>query len=213
VYKPSRRVCFRLVVVASFVTVAAYYIWNALDNFHAVIPGQLYRSGQMSAAHLQAHVEKSGIRTIVNLRGANPGEAWYQDEIESAQGGGQVHIDLPIDSVWPTKNELRELMQTLETCPKPVLLHCQSGIDRTGIASALACLLLNDDCTPELALGQLTWQYGCLPGSKSKKNTRDFLLAYEAWLGTQHLTSSRANFHTWLQEQVQTAPVAGKNSP
>jgi protein tyrosine phosphatase (PTP) superfamily phosphohydrolase (DUF442 family) len=187
--------------------VAAHYVWNALDNFHEVIPGQLYRSGQMSAAHLQAVVETNGIRTIVNLRGANPGEAWYRYELEAAQSSGLVHIDLPIDSVFPTKDELRELMQVIETCPKPVLLHCQSGIDRTGIASALACLLLEDPYTPELALGQLTWQYGCLPGSKSRKNTRDFLLAYETWLETHHLTNSRANFHTWLQEQVQDAPV------
>ena len=211
--KPSKRVCFWLVIFASFATVAAHYVWNALDNFHAVIPGKIYRSGQMSASHLQSHVETSGIRTIVNLRGANPGESWYRDEIESAQSGGLVHIDLPIDSVFPTKNELRELTKVLETCPKPVLLHCQSGIDRTGIASAMACLLLDDDCTPELALGQLTWQYGCLPRSKIRKNTRDFLLVYETWLGTQNLSNSRVNFRTWLQEQVQAAPAVNKNAP
>ena len=210
---PSKRVCLWSVVAASLVAVTAPYVWNALDNFHVVIPGKVYRSGQMSSGHLLARIKANGIRTIVNLRGSNPNEAWYRDEIETAQTSALFHIDLPIDSVWPTRDELRELMQALETCPKPVLLHCQSGIDRTGTASALAELLLDDDCTPELALGQMTWQYGCLPGSKCRKNMSDFLLAYETWLETQHRTTSRANFHTWLDAQVQIAPLAGKNSP
>jgi protein tyrosine phosphatase (PTP) superfamily phosphohydrolase (DUF442 family) len=213
VLKPSKKVCLQLLIAALFAAVAADYVWKAFDNFHEVLPRQLYRSGQLSAAHLHAHVEQNGIRTVINLRGPNPTEAWYREEIAAARSGGLVYVDLPIDSLFPTKEELRELIETLETCPKPVLIHCQSGIDRTGIASALACLLLDDFGTPELALNQLGWQYGCLPGRKSREAKRDFLLAYESWLRSRHLAHCRLHFRTWLQEVVQIGDLAKKNCP
>jgi protein tyrosine phosphatase (PTP) superfamily phosphohydrolase (DUF442 family) len=210
VFRPSRRVCLQLIVAAFFVTVAADYVWKALDNFHEVLPGQLYRSGQLSAAHLQAYAGRTGICTIINLRGPNPDEGWYREEIAAAQSGGLVHIDLPIDSLFPTKDEIRDLVDVLETCPKPVLIHCQSGIDRTGIASALACLLLDDSSSPERALDQLSWQFGCLPGRKSREAKRDFLLAYEAWLRGRQQVHSRGRFQTWLQEVVQIGELTGR---
>jgi protein tyrosine phosphatase (PTP) superfamily phosphohydrolase (DUF442 family) len=196
-----------LVVAAFFLAAAADYVWKAFDNFHEVLPGQLYRSGQLSASHLRAHMERNGLRTVINLRGPNPSEAWYCEEIAAARGGGMVHIDLPIDSLFPTKDELRDLAHALETCPKPVLIHCQSGIDRTGIASALACLLLDDASSPERALDQLAWQYGCLPGRKSREDKRDFLLAYEAWLRGRQVAHTREHFRTWLREVVQVGDM------
>jgi protein tyrosine/serine phosphatase len=187
--------------------VAANWAWNAFDNFHEVIPGELYRSGQLSAAHLHARAQATGIRTIINLRGPNPAEGWYREEISAAQESGLVHIDLPIDSLFPTKDELRDLVHALDDCPKPVLVHCQSGIDRTGIASALASLLLDDSSSAERALDQLTWRFGCLPGRKSRENKRDFLLAYDSWLRIRGVTHSRAYFRAWLQEVVQVGDL------
>lgn len=210
-FRPSRRVCLALALVAFLVAVGADYVWKAFDNFHEVLPGQLYRSGQLSPARLRAHVELNGIRTIINLRGSNPAEDWYRQELAASRGSGLIHIDLPIDSLFPTKDELRDLESALETCPKPVLIHCQSGIDRTGIASALACLLLDDSSTPELALDQLAWQFGCLPGRKSRESKRDFLLAYDMWLRSKGEEHSRVHFRAWLQEVVQVGDLAIKH--
>ena len=94
--------------------------------------------------------------------------------------------------------------------PKPVLIHCQSGIDRTGIAAALACLLLDDSSSTEAALDQLTWRFGCLPWRKSREDKRDFLLAYESWLGARGQTHSRQHFRAWLREVVQIADLDAK---
>lgn len=204
----SRRACLKLFLAALLLAIAANFVWNAFDNFHEVIPAELYRSGQLSAAHLRARARQNGIRTIINLRGPNPGEAWYREERVAALGSGLVHIDLPIDSLFPTKDELRDLANALEDCPKPVLIHCQSGIDRTGIASALACLLLDDSSSPQQALEQLTWRFGCLPGRKSREDKRDFLLAYDAWLRGRDLAHSRGHFRAWLQEVVQIGDLA-----
>ena len=159
--------------------------------------------GQLSASSFDEHTQLQGLRTIINLRGPNPAERWYREELAVSQRDGLIHIDLPIDSLFPTKEEIVELMKALKTAPRPILVHCQSGIDRTGIASALACLLLDDSSSAEKALEQLSWQYGSMPWRKSRESKRDFLLAYAAWLHGHQLTHSRKNFQNWLHEVVQ----------
>jgi protein tyrosine phosphatase (PTP) superfamily phosphohydrolase (DUF442 family) len=213
VLKPSKRLCLGLLVAALFLAASANYVWRALDNFHEVLPGQLYRSGQLSRSHLQAHAHLNGIRTVINLRGPNQQEDWYREEIAAARDFGLVHVDLPIDSLFPTKPELCQVVDVLETCPKPVLIHCQSGIDRTGIASALACLLLDDTGTPEKALSQLNWRFGCLPGRQSREAKRDFLLAYASWLRTRHVEHNRVQLLTWLRDVIQIGSPDGKSCP
>jgi protein tyrosine/serine phosphatase len=202
VWKCSRRTCFYLLCAGALLAPLADYAWKALDNFHEVLPGEFYRSAQLSGYDLEVHARLNGLRSIINLRGPNPGQRWYREEVAAARHTGLVHIDLPIDSAFPTRGELAELAQVLETCPKPVLVHCQSGIDRTGIASALACLLLDDSASPELALKQLDWQFGSMPWRKSRAAKRDFLIAYAAWLQGRNLTHSRSHFHTWLQHFI-----------
>ena len=44
------------------------------DNFHEVIPNELYRSAQLDAEDIKHHVEKKAIRSILNLRGAHQGQ-------------------------------------------------------------------------------------------------------------------------------------------
>jgi predicted protein tyrosine phosphatase len=36
---------------------------------------------------------------------------------------------------------LLDLIETLETAPKPLLMHCRNGVDRSGMASAVAAML------------------------------------------------------------------------
>jgi protein tyrosine phosphatase (PTP) superfamily phosphohydrolase (DUF442 family) len=209
VYRPSRRVYLLFCLLALALALAGDFVWKALDNFHEVLPGVLYRSAQLSGPSLDAHARLNGLRTIINLRGPNPAERWYREEIAVSQRDGLIHIDLPIDSLFPTNEELVKLVHALKTAPRPILVHCQSGIDRTGIASALACLVLDDNSSTEQALEQLSWQYGSMPWRKSRENKRGFLLAYAAWLRGQQLTHSRQNFQNWLHTIIQIdGPVA-----
>ncbi len=202
-----------MVLALCLLAAAADYVWKALDNFHEVLPGVLYRSGQLSGGHLQAHGRLQGIRTVINLRGPNPKEDWYREEVAASRIMGIQHIDLPIDSLFPTKEELADLANMLESCPKPVLIHCQSGIDRTGIAAALACLLLDDSSSTAAALDQLSWRFGCLPWRKSREDKRDFLLAYESWLGARSQTHSCQHFRAWLREVVQVTNIDAMPCP
>src|ERR1700722_9010359 len=50
------------------------------DNFHEVVPGQVYRGALPSPENLERLVKKHGIRTVVNLRGLCNDLPWYLNE-------------------------------------------------------------------------------------------------------------------------------------
>ena len=51
---------------AAFGIYLAVLHWDG--NFHTVIPGELYRSAQLSPTQIETYVRENGIRSIVNLR-------------------------------------------------------------------------------------------------------------------------------------------------
>lgn len=107
-------------------------------NFHTVIPGELYRSAQPTAGQIESYAQNYGIRTIVNLRGASKDASWYKDEISTAQRLGIKHIDFRmVASRGLTAEQADQLVALLRDAPKPILIHCQGGADRTGLASVI----------------------------------------------------------------------------
>lgn len=107
-------------------------------NFHTVIAGELYRSAQPTAAQIEDYVQDYGIRTIINLRGASKDASWYADEISTAQRLGINHIDFRmVASKGLTAEQADQLVALLRDAPKPILIHCQGGADRTGLASVI----------------------------------------------------------------------------
>jgi hypothetical protein len=169
-----------------------------LENFHAVVPGLVYRSGQLEPQRLASYLARYRIRSLVNLRGAHPDESWYQEERAVTCRLGVRFYDLPIDSNAPNPTERIELARTLEFCPKPVLLHCNSGIDRTGLAAGMSVLLLKDGGTVEEACGQLSWWFGDLAWRDHRAQQHAFFQDYEAWLTERGEVHEPARFLEWL---------------
>ncbi|HKS89095.1 MAG TPA: dual specificity protein phosphatase family protein [Stellaceae bacterium] len=111
-------------------------IWD--DNFHAVRAGVLYRSAQPSGADLRSAAQRHGIRSVLNLRGANPGSAWYDEEIAASRALGLVHYDYALSARrFVTGRQIGDLIAILRAAPKPLLIHCMSGADRAGLVAAL----------------------------------------------------------------------------
>ncbi len=141
----SRRISrpFLKLAAALVITVLVFLSWNQVThNFGEIVPGQIYRSGQMPASALAQAIRERRIKTVLNLRGSNPSEPWYRDELETTLEQGATHIDVAMSScLWMSRAQLRALVETLENADHPLLIHCAWGSERTGLTSAFAELL------------------------------------------------------------------------
>ncbi|MCP4571510.1 MAG: dual specificity protein phosphatase family protein [bacterium] len=146
-----------IVVVALIVTVGGVYArqrW-VTANFHEVLSGEVYRAAQPSSAQLRAWTEQHGLATVLNLRD----DRGFQDEAADARSLGLRYVHLPISDSHPTKRwDFLALLDSLESLPRPLLIHCRAGADRTGAASALALMAVGERPFAE-ARGQLAPAY------------------------------------------------------
>lgn len=168
-------------MIVIFLSVAlfalAFYGWLHSDgNLCEVIPNRLYRSAQPSGQVLEKLHRENGIRTIVNLRGEHPGEPWYDDEKAFADRHGIELISMPLSAGRVlSEDEMRRLGKILTLSAQPLLVHCKSGSDRTGLACAMY-LQLNGSARG-LVEGQLSVRYGHFPYLWSESQAMDESLA------------------------------------
>ena len=124
--------------LAVAVTMGGYLGYLQISgNFHTVIEGELYRSGQPTAHRLERYIVTHGIRTVVNLRGPSA-QDWYKQEVATAARLNVRHIDFAMSSgeeLTPARAD--EIVALLKDAPKPILIHCRAGSDRTGLVSVL----------------------------------------------------------------------------
>jgi protein tyrosine/serine phosphatase len=108
-------------------------------NFHEVVPGEFYRSAQPSGADIAYYAKTYGIKTVINLRGASKkGSQWYVDEIRESKALGLNHVDFAMSAARELNaTQMADLTRIMRDAPKPILVHCMSGVDRTGLASVL----------------------------------------------------------------------------
>jgi protein tyrosine/serine phosphatase len=111
---------------------------DILYNFHWVAPGEAARAAQAWAGRLGPFLDKRGIRAIVNLRGRNDDLSWWRNETRIAARHGIAHLDAMMDSrKLPTRAMLLRLIECFDTAPRPFLLKCSGGQDRTSLAAAI----------------------------------------------------------------------------
>lgn len=184
----TARTALRRLAVAAAVSIgllfsagAGFYAYLKLSgNFHVVEQGQLYRSGQLSAAALEQKVTSYGIRSVLNLRGASPGEAWYDDEVAVSRARGVVHYDYGLNAERAvTVAQAREILLAIRNAPKPILVHCKAGSDRTGLVSALYLFARGVDA--KNAERELSLRYGHFPYLLG--NTRAMDESFRAYAG------------------------------
>lgn len=115
--------------------------WGILQyegNLHAVSDGVLYRSAQLSKAEIASAVQRYRIKSVLNLRGAHAGQRWYDDEVAESAELGLTHYDYPLSAKrFVSDRQIAELLDIVRQAPKPLLIHCRSGADRTGLVAAL----------------------------------------------------------------------------
>lgn len=132
-------------------------------NFHPVAPGEAYRSAQLDRDELEYYIRKFKIRSIINLRDEEAGEPWYEEEISTCRKLGVSHFDLGLSAdKAPSSSRIKELLRLFRVAPRPVLIHCQAGSDRAGLASALWKVAV-DGASASVAKRQLSIRYGHIP--------------------------------------------------
>ena len=137
----------------------------AWSNFAPVVPGRLYRSNHPTPGRLAAVARRYGIHTLVNLRGrtANGSDALSR---EMAGRLGVDFVDAPLkSSAAPPRERVLHLLDVFARMREPALVHCKSGADRAGLASAIF-LLANGASVAEARL-QLTLRFGHIAGAEA----------------------------------------------
>ena len=110
----------------------------------------LFRGAQPDEPGM-AHLERLGVRTIINLRLRS--DVWPGEEAAArARGIGYVNVPLRGLSA-PTDTEVARVLALIATSPPPVFVHCEHGADRTG--TIIACYrMLHDAWTAERAFAE-----------------------------------------------------------
>ena len=120
-----------------------------LKNFHQVTP-ELLRSSFPDGSRDVADLQTAGIATVINLRAHNDSEE------EILRGGFTTHrYKMNAGSV--TEDDLHNVLRLILDSPKPVLIHCWHGADRTGfIIAGYRIVVQNwdkDEAIREMRLG------------------------------------------------------------
>lgn len=151
------------------------YVWYRVGtgNFHTVSPGKVYRSGQMDDEQWTDYIQKYAIKSLLNLRGEHRSSSWYQQEIHVAEKLGVTHYDVKISAHHEVDNAtLDTILAIMRQAPKPLLIHCMFGADRSGLIAAVYLFAIEGQ-RAEAASGQLSLLYGHFPYLLSKTGAMD----------------------------------------
>jgi protein tyrosine phosphatase (PTP) superfamily phosphohydrolase (DUF442 family) len=179
---------------------------DRLYNFHWVNRA-VARAAQPYLGFYAAFLKAHGFKSLINLRGANPGHRWWRGEKALAARLGIAHFDVRLSSRnLPSRAALTALFDAFERAPGPVLLKCSGGQDRSGLAAALYILREQGPAGLARAEGQFAfWPY--LHRAKTYQSWLKHFPAYAAAEGGADVAAwaresyDPERFAAWLNEQ------------
>lgn len=150
-------------------------VLSILYNFHWIIPDDAARSAQPYAGFEERHLRSNGIQSIINLRGAHPEWGWWQREARCCRRLRIAHFNLSMNSrTLPTRAFLLDLLWAFDTAPRPLMIKCSGGQDRTSFASALYLLHRNGWAAREAA----AYQFRAIPYLHMPRRDQKWLRAF-----------------------------------
>ncbi|SEQ36303.1 fused DSP-PTPase phosphatase/NAD kinase-like protein [Thalassovita taeanensis] len=162
-------------------------------NFFQIAPG-VYRSNHPTHERLEDYAAM-GIKSVLNLRGTAR-HARYLFEKESCDALGMTMVNIPLHArkAAPREN-LLQVIEAFRTIDRPFMMHCKSGADRAGLASAMYLMVIEGQPVEE-ARKMLSVKYLHLKWSKTgvldymldvyaARNARD-PVGFEQWVTTEY---------------------------
>jgi protein tyrosine/serine phosphatase len=180
----TQRIALSL-IISAFVTSVAFFSSGFLTgNVHVVAEGELYRSAQLNTSQLRQNLKRFHIASVINLRGENPNQDWYVAELDLTQRLNVQHFDFRMSAKENfSRDDAAKLIALMAKVPKPALIHCGAGADRTSLAAALYLAAIKKS-GHDAAEAQLHFMYGHIALPFLKTNAiDDSWERLEAWLG------------------------------
>jgi tyrosine-protein phosphatase SIW14 len=118
---------------------------TGLENLHQVTP-ELYRCEQPGRREM-ARLAEAGIRSVLNLRDNH-------DDDDEAEGLALALYRVEIETDDIGDAEVIAALRIIRDAPKPVVVHCWHGADRTGCVIAMY-RILNQGWTREAAIDEM----------------------------------------------------------
>lgn len=163
-------------------------------NVRTVDPGNIYRSGQLMRHRLVDVLDSKQIKSVINLRGYSPGNTALNEERDLCKTKDIKHVDINMSAhKLPEPGELRKLLKAFDTLPRPILIHCAAGSDRSGLASTLYMNICKGVSLNEAESSQLTWRYGHISFGQARAMD-DFFSLYRR-------TSGSLSMRDWILNQ------------
>jgi protein tyrosine phosphatase (PTP) superfamily phosphohydrolase (DUF442 family) len=127
-------------------------------KLRAVAPDKFYRSEQLSGGLLQQTIKQKQVKSVINLRAYEHERSWHVEELQVCKAAGVEHLDIPLLAKGlPEPEALKRLVQRFEQGPYPMLIHCRSGVDRSGLAAVLYLVIVEGKPLKEAQSTEMPW--------------------------------------------------------
>jgi tyrosine-protein phosphatase SIW14 len=116
-----------------------------LKNFYK-LNDSLFRAKQPYKDGMR-YLEKNGFKSVLNLRNDKNDSAYLENNMLAC-------YNIKINTKNFTDAEIVAALKILKIAPKPLLVHCKHGADRTGVVMAMYRIVF-ENWTKEAALEEL----------------------------------------------------------
>ena len=195
-------------------------------NHHEIGTG-VFRSNHPTEARFRKYAAE-GLKTVINLRGADMSPQYQLEKKICADLGLDLFDISMAGTVAPSRVTLLELLDIFENADRPMMMHCKSGADRTGLASALYKLSIGQSvrsAIQEFSLkyihlkngnkGVLQWillQYE-EQGEKNGVTLREWIACdYDADLINRSFRAFRGNWTFPVEARVDAGGIRSENT-
>jgi len=101
------------------------------ENWASIDDGILYRSQKLTTEQLRNRIQQHQVASILCLAECS------QEEQEVARDLGLKYYDRNMNIPEIELSDVYDIVDILKHSPKPLLVHCRKGADRTGMAATL----------------------------------------------------------------------------
>ena len=121
-----------------------------MENLKKINEQLSIATNQVTPTQLQ-QAAQAGFKSVLNFRSPQE-EGFLSDEEKQAEAAGLEYVNLPVKPNGITEELADQIIQQIDYLPKPILLHCKSGL-RSG-AMALMYIAIKEKIPADTILEQ-----------------------------------------------------------